>query len=52
MNDLAPIAALNVKLLINRRVLHGGANHGSGSAPIALTNRSIVSLGDGSSSCD
>ena len=50
MDDLAPIAALNVKRLANGQVPHGGTIDGSGSAPVALNNRSIDSEDDGSSS--
>lgn len=50
MDDLAPIAALNVKSLINRHVLHGDTVDGSGSAPTTLNSGSIAYGGEGSSS--
>ncbi|MDH2380860.1 hypothetical protein [Bradyrhizobium sp. CER78] len=52
MNDLAPIAALNVKRPINGRVLHGDTINGSSSVPVALNNGGIVSARTGASSCN
>ncbi|GKQ53256.1 hypothetical protein BRSPCE3_41110 [Bradyrhizobium sp. Ce-3] len=45
MDDLAPIAALNVKRIINGHVLHGDTIDGSGSA----LSSSVAPEGEGSS---